>query len=103
MPGMKGRTAAAALNHLRRPAIIGSFLVLPFVILEFVNTGPFPDLAHAFPIPLFALMWLLAFSFVWQLSFGAAMIVRGLPFVRRVIAEIDAGAPPKDSEPACSV
>jgi hypothetical protein len=42
----------------------------------------------------------LAFSFVWQLMCGAAMIVRGLPFMRRVIAEIDAGAPPKDSDPA---
>ena len=37
----------------------------------------------------------LAFSFVWQLLCGAAMILRGLPFMRRVIAEIDAGAPPR--------
>ena len=64
MRSMEARTAAAAPNHFRRSAIISSFLVLPFIILEFVRTGPFPDFARSFPIPLFALLWLLAFSFV---------------------------------------
>jgi len=34
---------------------------------------------------------ILAFAFLWQVMFGVAMILRGLPFVRRVVAEIDAG------------
>jgi hypothetical protein len=35
---------------------------------------------------------LLAFQFLWQLFLGAAIVLRGLPFVRRVIAEIDTGS-----------
>lgn len=64
MQSMKARSATARPNQFRRPAIISSFLVLPFIILEFVKAGPFPDFARSFPIPLFALLWLLAFSFV---------------------------------------
>jgi hypothetical protein len=36
----------------------------------------------------------LAFSVVWQLMSGAAMVIRGLPFVRRVVSEIDEGTRP---------
>ncbi|MEJ7735658.1 MAG: hypothetical protein WKG00_41530, partial [Polyangiaceae bacterium] len=32
-----------------------------------------------------------AFQFLWQLAFGLGVVVRGLPFVRKVIAEIDEG------------
>lgn len=32
---------------------------------------------------------ILAFAFLWQLMFGIAMVLRGLPFVRKIIAEID--------------
>ncbi len=34
---------------------------------------------------------ILAFSFVWQLAMAMALVLRGLPFVRRVVAEIDEG------------
>jgi hypothetical protein len=34
---------------------------------------------------------IVAFQFLWQLAFGMGVVVRGLPFVRRVIAEIDEG------------
>jgi L-lactate permease len=68
MRSIKARTAAARLNHFRRPAIISSFLVLPFVMLEFINAWPVPDFARSLPVPLFALMWLLGFSFVSILS-----------------------------------
>ena len=64
MHRMKARTATAGRNHFRRPAIISSFLVFPFIILESIKMGPFPDFARSFPIPLFALLWLLACSFV---------------------------------------
>ncbi len=35
----------------------------------------------------------LAFSLVWQLLCGAAMVLRGLPFVKRTIGELAAGVP----------
>lgn len=35
---------------------------------------------------------ILAFQFLWQLMIGGAVVLRGLPFVRRVVAEIDQGA-----------
>lgn len=34
----------------------------------------------------------LAFSVLWQLVFGAGLVVRGLPFLRAVVGEIDRGA-----------
>lgn len=39
---------------------------------------------------------ILAFQTLWQLASGAGFILRGLPFVRRVVAEIDAGNPIPD-------
>jgi len=33
----------------------------------------------------------LAFQFLWSLFFGTGVVLRGLPFVRRVVAEIDEG------------
>ena len=68
MQSMSARAVTAGLNHFRWPAIISSFLVLPFMMLEWVNTGTFPEFGLSFPIPLFALMWLLAFSFVYILT-----------------------------------
>jgi hypothetical protein len=50
----------ARLSHLTAAAIAGSVIVLPFVILDWVNTR-FGD---GFPLVLFALMWLLASFFV---------------------------------------
>ena len=48
----------------RVSAIASSLLVLSFAILELVNRRAI----HEFPIPLFAMMWLLAFSFVYILT-----------------------------------
>lgn len=42
---------------------------------------------------------ILAFNVVWSLLCGAAILMRGLPFVRRVVAEIDEGAAPATPEP----
>jgi hypothetical protein len=42
-----------------------SLLVLPFLILEFVNRRRFDE---AFPIPLFSILWLLPLSFVVTLT-----------------------------------
>jgi hypothetical protein len=36
---------------------------------------------------------ILAFQFVWNLMVGAATVLRGLPFLRRAILEIDTGVP----------
>jgi hypothetical protein len=38
----------------------------------------------------------LAFSLLWQLLAAVGIVLRGLPFVRRVVAEIDQGAPKKE-------
>ena len=71
-----------------RSAIIGSLLVLPFVVLELVNTG-------SFPIPLFVVMWLLGFSFMFIAMPVARVvrdrniqIVRPLSLVSRVVCLI---------------
>jgi hypothetical protein len=42
---------------------------------------------------------ILAFSFVWQLMVGAAMMLRGLPFLKRVVTDIERGAPRAAEEP----
>jgi len=52
-------------GNLRTPVIISSVLVLPFTILEFVNRRAFYE---DFPIPLFAIMWILPFSFIFILT-----------------------------------
>ena len=49
------------LINLRLPAIISSLLVLPFMILEWVNRRSFHE---GFPIPLFGLLWLLPVGFI---------------------------------------
>ena len=48
-------------RNLRTPAIMSSVLVLPFMILEFVNRREFYE---GFPIPLSAMMWLPPLSFI---------------------------------------
>jgi hypothetical protein len=53
--------AFASNTHLRIPALVSTVVVLPFVMLEWVNRRDFHD---GFPIPLFGLMWLLSFSFI---------------------------------------
>jgi len=46
-------------------AIVGLIVVLPFVILEYINTQGFRALG--FPVALFSVMWLLPFVFVFLL------------------------------------
>ncbi len=48
-------------RRLRTPAMASPVLVLPFVILELVNRRSYHE---PFPIPLFALLWLLPLSFM---------------------------------------
>jgi hypothetical protein len=43
---------------------------------------------------------ILAFQTLWQLFMGAGLLLRGLPFLRSVVAEIDAGAALEPSTPA---
>jgi hypothetical protein len=50
---------------LARPAIIASLVVLPFVILEAINTGGF---AEGFPLALFVVMWVLPAAFTVVLT-----------------------------------
>lgn len=50
-----------AITNFRSPAIISSILVLPFVILEWVNRRGFDE---DFPFPLFGIMWMLPLAFI---------------------------------------
>ena len=68
MQSMRARGVDSGLNHFRWPVISSSLLVLPFMILEFVNRRTFPEFPQSFPIPVFAVMWLLAFAFVYILT-----------------------------------
>ena len=60
-------------RHLRTPAIISLVLVLPFMILELINTRGFHS---GFPIVLFVVMWLLPVS----------AILLSMPIVRNPLA-----------------
>lgn len=67
--GIALAAALLALRHrpirdLRPPATLASALVVPFMVLEFVNRRA---LAAAFAVPLSAILWLLPFSFTWIL------------------------------------
>ena len=55
----------AVPSKLRQPAIIGSALVLPFMILEWINRRNYHE---EFPIVLFRLMWLLPAAFTLILT-----------------------------------
>jgi hypothetical protein len=61
-------------TKLRLPAIISALLVLPFAILEVINS---PSAAADFPFPLFVALWLLLVTFILML----------LPIVRSVRVE----------------
>lgn len=61
------------LANLRMPALVSTFLLLPFMILELVNRRGFHE---GFPIVLFGLLWLLPVAFFLTL----------MPFVRNARA-----------------
>ncbi|MEW5958984.1 MAG: hypothetical protein AB1801_14730, partial [Chloroflexota bacterium] len=53
------------LTDLRSSAIISFLIVLPFVILEWVNRQSFRESSHeSFPIPLFGFLWFLPLAFI---------------------------------------
>lgn len=58
---------------LRSPALISLLLVIPFMIMEIVNRRGFDE---GFPIPLFAMMWILPVIF----------ILTGMPILRNLFA-----------------
>lgn len=47
-------------TQLKLPAIIGSILVLPFILLELINRQGFGE---DFPLALFGILWLLPVAF----------------------------------------
>lgn len=49
-------------SNLKLSALIGLFLVVPFIILELVNR---PTLPEDFPIVLFVFLWMLAVIFIF--------------------------------------
>lgn len=51
--------------RLRTPVLVSILLILPFVVLELANRRAFGE---AFPLPLFAGMWLLALAFMLVLT-----------------------------------
>jgi hypothetical protein len=57
----EGDTMQNILTSLRFPMIISFLLILPFMIMEFVNRRNFNE---GFPIPLFVIMWLLPVLFI---------------------------------------
>jgi hypothetical protein len=52
------------LTNLKWSAIISAILVLPFMILEWVNRRAYDE---GYPIPLFGIMWLLTTAFIFIL------------------------------------
>jgi hypothetical protein len=129
-PGRRAGPVAALTSIFGRCTNIGLILVATWVgARAFGMPLPFTSVAIYMPIvllvgslPINVLgigpvtgIWLLAFDryappeqviafqFLWQLFFGAGIVVRGLPFVRRVVAEIDEGkARPQSSTAAAA-
>jgi len=51
-------------GQVRASAIVSSVVVLPFIVLQFVNGGGLND----FPVLLFGVMWLLGFLFLFVVT-----------------------------------
>lgn len=88
---MKSVTANIAVA-----ALIGFASILPFAILEYVNTRGFTSLG--FPAALFAFLWLLVFTFVLMLTptirslrFGDGIFAHPVSLVLRTLAMIVIG------------
>lgn len=69
----EGTSMQTLLTYLRAPAIISLLLVLPLMLLEWVNRRTFNE---GFPFPLFAIMWILPMLF----------LLTGMPIVRNIRA-----------------
>jgi len=61
----RGDTMKNIFTNFRSPAIIGLLLVIPFMIMEAVNTR---NLNAIFNVPLFSMMWLLPVAFILILT-----------------------------------
>lgn len=59
------------LTQLKMPVLIGTLLVLPFMLLEWLNRREYHE---NYPVPLYLIMWLLPVVFIYALAF----IVRNL-------------------------
>lgn len=75
----KNKNLTDMARRLRAPALVGFALVLPFLILEWVNRRGIPG---SFPIVLFGLLWLLPFLF----TLVSTPIVRALSARSRSLA-----------------
>jgi hypothetical protein len=69
----EGDTMKNTFTNFRSPALIGLLFVIPFMVMEAVNTQ---NINAIFNIPLFGIMWLLPVLF----------ILIGMPIVRNVRA-----------------
>lgn len=68
--------------HLRSPAIVSFFLVLPFMLLEAINRRNFGE---GFPIPLFIFLWLLQVAFMVTLMPPIQSIQAGMSIIKSPI------------------
>jgi len=57
----QGDPMKQTLTNLRSPALIGLLLVIPFMVMEVINTQ---DLNAIFNVPLYGFMWLLPMVFI---------------------------------------
>jgi hypothetical protein len=78
-PCGEGSRVKQLLSNLKWPAIISLIVVLPFVILEWNNRRNFHE---GFPLPLFAILWLLPMTFILILR----PIVRDLRAGKSILA-----------------
>ena len=74
---------------LRSPSLISLLLVIPFMIMEIVNRRGFDE---GFPIPLFAMMWILPVLFILtrmpilrNLRAGDTLIAQPINLLIRVV------------------
>ena len=58
---MRENAIKNTLVTLRSPAMVSLVLLVPFLVLEFVNRRSFNE---GFPLPLFAILWLLPMGFI---------------------------------------
>jgi hypothetical protein len=65
-----------AFTAIRSPAIISSFLILPFMALELINRQGLRA-REGFPVALFAVLWLLPVAFILILGRTARQIRTG--------------------------
>jgi len=73
----------ARAGDLSRPEVVSSALVLPFILLELVNRQAFHE---PFPVPHFAILWLVPVSFTLILTPVVRMLRRREPTGARALS-----------------